>query len=181
MFQQQCCGVPTGIKHRYLFYTSPAIADYKLGYRSTCCTSAFCRWRVSTWPIHMARCVSLLHGVNAGLSFTRWAVEALTIEAYRVAAASMRPLGLYTLSNHGYCGLQRIVYWDVGAYISGDDAATLLALVQQGSDMCSTYVDHDFTAMAVQTCILCVVAAAYHSIQVYLTRKAVCGSFMQCP
>ncbi len=129
----------------------------------------------------MAESVSLLHGVNAGLSFTRWAVEALSIEAYRAAAVSMRPLGLYTLSNHGYCGLQRIVYWDVGAYISGDDATTLLILVQQGSDMCSTYVDHDLIAMAVQTCILCFVAAACHSIQVYLTRKAAYGSFIHCP
>ena len=129
----------------------------------------------------MARSVSFLHVVDAGLSFTRWAVEALSIEAYRAAAVSMRPLGLYTLSNHGYCGLQRIVYWDVGAYISGDDAATLLALVQQGSDMCSTYADHDLIAMAVQTCILCFVAAACHSIQVYLTRKAAYGSFIHCP
>ena len=129
----------------------------------------------------MARSVSFLHVVDAGLSFTRWAVEALSIEAYRAAAVSMRPLGLYTLSNHGYCGLQRIVYWDVGAYISGDDATTLLILVQQGSDMCSTYADHDLIAMAVQTCILCFVAAACHSIQVYLTRKAACGSFIHCP
>jgi len=160
-------------------YASPAIADYNLAY---CSTSAFGRWYVSIWPIYMVEhVVNLLHGLNAGLSFTRWAVEALSIEAYRAATVSMRPLGLYTLSNHGYCGLQRIVYWDVGAYISGDDAATLLALVQQGSDMCSTYVDHDLIAMAVQTCILCFVAAACHSIQVYLTRKAVCGSFFQCP
>ena len=92
----------------------------------------------------------------------------------------MRPQGLHTLSQHGYCGLQRIVYWDVGAYISSYDAASLLKLVQQGNDMCSTYVDHDLVALAVQTFILCFVAAACHSIQVYLARKAACGSFTRC-
>lgn len=112
----------------------------------------------------------------AGLSFTRWATEALTVEDYRAASLYMKPMGLRTLSQHGYCGLQRLVYWDVGAYITKEDAASLLQLVQQGSDMCTSYVDHDLIALAVQTCVLCFVAAACQSIQVYLARKAAYGS-----
>ena len=88
----------------------------------------------------------------------------------------MRPVGLYTLSQHGYCGLQRIVYWDVGAYITTDDAAGLLQLVQQGSRMCSSYVDHDLIALGVQSLILSSAAAACHSLQVYLARNEVSGS-----
>ena len=122
---------------------------------------------------------SELYCVCVGLSFTRWAVEALSIEDYRAATLYMRPMGLHTLSQHGYCGLHRIVYWDVGAYITRDDAASLLTLVQQGGSMCGAYVDHDLIALAVQTLILCFVAAACQSIHVYLARKALCGSFRQ--
>ena len=75
------------------------------------------------------------------------------------------------LSQHGYCGLQRIVYWDVGAFISASDAAKLLQLIQQGGSMCSTFVDHDLTALAVQAAILYGVAAACHSVQAYLARR----------
>ena len=113
----------------------------------------------------------------SGLSFTRWAVEVLSIEAYSAASLPLRPVGLHTLSQHGYCGLHRIVYWDTGAYLSKDDAASLLALVQEGSSMCSTYVGHDLVALVVQTFILCFVAAACQSVQVYLTRQAASGSF----
>ena len=67
--------------------------------------------------------------------------------------------------------MQSIVYWDVGAYISTYDAAKLLQLIQQGSRMCSTYVSHDLIALAVQTAILYIVAAACHGIQAYLARR----------
>ena len=107
----------------------------------------------------------------AGLSFTRWAVEALTIQEYRAALPITKPVGLHTLSQHGYCGLQSIVYWDVDAYITTNDATNLLQLIQQGSSMCSTYVGHDVIALAVQTAILYTVAAACHGVQAYLARR----------
>lgn len=82
-----------------------------------------------------------------------------------------KPVGLYMLSQHGYCGLHRIVYWDVGAFISVGDATNLLQLVQEGGSMCSTFVDHDLIALAVQTAILCGVATACYSVQAYLARR----------
>lgn len=75
------------------------------------------------------------------------------------------------LSQHGYCGLHRIIYWDVGAFISASDATNLLQLIQQGGSMCSTYVDHDLIALAVQTLILYGVAASCHSVQAYLAKR----------
>ena len=109
--------------------------------------------------------------VTAGLSFTRWAVEALAIHNYRADMPITKPVGLHMLSQHGYCGLQRIVSWDFGAYITASDATNLLQLTQQGGSMCSTFVDHDLIALAVQTVILYGVAAACHSVQAHLARK----------
>lgn len=109
--------------------------------------------------------------VTAGLSFTRWAVEALAIQNYRADAPITKPVGLHMLSQHGYCGLQRIMSWDVGAYVTASDATDLLQLTQQGGSMCSTYVDHDLIALAVQTALLYGVAAACHSTQAHLARK----------
>ena len=112
-----------------------------------------------------------MHSFVAGLSFTRWAVEALTIEDYRSVLPVTQPVGLHTLSQHGYCGLQSIVYWDVGAYISASDATNLLQLLQPDGRLCSTYVHHDLIALAMQSAILYVVAALCYSIQAFLARK----------
>ena len=58
MFQHLCCGVPTWIKYRYLLCASPAVADHEPGYCSTCSTSAFGRWYVAIWPVHMVEPVN---------------------------------------------------------------------------------------------------------------------------
>ena len=113
----------------------------------------------------------LMGAVTTGLSFTRWAVEALTIGNFTAVAPVTKPVGLRMLSQHGYCGLQRIVYWDVGAYITASDATDLLQLLQQGGSMCSTFVDHDLIALAVQAAILYGVAAACYSVQANLARR----------
>lgn len=112
----------------------------------------------------------MLPVVMAGLSFTRWAVEALAIENYRADMPVTKPVGLHMLSQHGYCGLQRIMSWDVGAYMTVSDATKLLQLTQQGGSMCSTFVGHDLIALAVQTAILYGVAAACYTVQANLAR-----------
>lgn len=114
---------------------------------------------------------SLKYLLCTGLSLTRWASEALTIEQFRSAAAHLRPVGLQALSQHGYCGLQSIVYWDAGAYITRDAASSLLELISEGGNMCSSYLHHDLIALAAQAMILIVCAVACLVLRVFLFRR----------
>lgn len=107
----------------------------------------------------------------AGLSVTRWASEALSIEQFRSAAEHLRPVGLQALSQHGFCGLQSIVYWDAGAYITKDAASNLLVLLSEGGSMCSSYLRHDLIALAAQAVILLLCAAGCLMLRVYLYRR----------
>lgn len=112
-------------------------------------------------------CIAII----AGLSLTRWAAEALTIEQFRSAATSLRPVGLQALSQHGYCGLHGIVYWDTGAYITQEAANSLLTLIEQGGNMCSSYIHRDLIALAAQAGILLVCAGLCLMIKVYLFKR----------
>ena len=107
----------------------------------------------------------------AGRSVTRWAAEALTVEQLKSAAVYLRPVGLQALSQHGYCGLQSIVYWDVGAYITKDAASSLLTLISEGGSMCNSYLNHDLIALAAQAVILVMCAAACLMLRVYLFTR----------
>lgn len=113
--------------------------------------------------------LNMVYLVATGLSYARWAVEAIAVQECASQPADVRPPGLLSLAQHGYCGLEGIVPWHFGEGISQADAAVLLQLLQDDGAMCRSFVRNNHAALAVQAIIWHLVAVLVLALRHCLT------------
>ncbi|KAK9828523.1 hypothetical protein WJX72_000572 [[Myrmecia] bisecta] len=89
-----------------------------------------------------------------GLSYLRWAIEAITIGTLNSTPAYLRPVLLHASARQGFCGLHHIFRWDQGEWISDAQAQQLLHLLGSGGAMCQQFVQHDIIALLAQAALM---------------------------
>ena len=80
-------------------------------------------------------------------------MEAITIRTLPSTLAAA-PVMLRVLARQGFCGVQRVLPWNEGEWISEAQAQQLHAMLASGPAMCSRFVRNDLLALLIQASLL---------------------------